>query len=255
MKHANKAFMKTLILFVFYFLSSFISFGQTAAAEAKAAYLLAEEAFATNDWKGTLSYLDECKKKIGTPNSKILYLQIMAEMELAKTDSTYNEAVLKTIAAFEKAPDVKKFNEDKSLEVMKAKIRLTRIQEQAAKEKLAREERAKWMKTLGGTIVTEKDGHGLIMANQDIGKMTKVAAFKACRDLVLNGQNDWRLPTDGELLQMININNQLKASNQRPAEFILMAGIYWDADSPIITSVLNKKALKQEHNVRPVRSF
>jgi hypothetical protein len=246
--------MKTLILFTFYFFSSFISFGQTAATEAKAAYLLAEEAYTANDWKGTLSYLEECKKKIGTPNSKILYLQVMTEMELAKTDSTYNHAALKTIAMFEKAPDVKDFNEEKVLEVMKIKIRLQQILEQSAKDQLARGERAKWMKTLGGTIVTEKDGHGLIMANQDIGKMNRVAAMKACDDLVLNGYDNWRLPTREELLQMIAISNQFNAANQPPADFIIMAGTYWD-DSPVYTSVLNKKALKQEYAVRPVRSF
>ncbi len=247
--------MKTLLLFTIYLFSSFVSFSQTTATEAKAAYLLAEEAFTANDWKGTLGYLDECKKKIGTPNSKILYLQMMAEMELAKADSTYNDAVLKTIAAFEKAPDLKNFNEDKVLEVMKTKIRLTRMQEQAAKDKLASEERAKWMKSLGGTIVMEKDGHNLIMANQDLGKMNKADAIKACEDLVLNGHDDWRLPTNAELLQMITVNNQLIGSNSRPADFTLMGGVYVDADTQIITSVLNKKAAKELYNVRPVRSF
>jgi hypothetical protein len=179
----------------------------------------------------------------------------MAEMELAKADSTYNDAVLKSIAVFEKAPDVKNFNEDKVLEVMKTKIRLPRMQELAAKDKLAREERAKWMKTLGGTIVTEKDGHGFVMANQDIGNMTKMNAIKACDDLVLNGHDDWRLPTNAELLQMITVNNQMSASNQRPADFISMGGVYVDADTQIVTSGFNKKASKQEYNVRPVRSF
>ena len=133
--------MKRILVIVFSLLSM-SSIAQTASAEAKAAYMLAEDAFAASDWKGTLSYLEECKKLIGTPNSKILYLQILTELELAKMDTAYNTAALKTIAAFEKAPDIKDFNEDKALEVMKSKIRLNRMLETLEKDKLAREKKA-----------------------------------------------------------------------------------------------------------------
>jgi hypothetical protein len=246
--------MKQLLLFALLVCSLSNSYAQSSSTDAKAAYLLAEESFAANDWKGTLSYLAECQKKLGTVNSKVLYLQIMAQLELAKTDTTYQNTVLKSITAFEKAPDIKNFNEEKVLEVAKTKLRLNRLAEETQKAREAQEERNRWMKTLGGMIVSEKDGHGLIMANQDIGRMNPVAAMKACADLILNGYDNWRLPTPEELVQMIAISNQLSAANQRPADFIIMAGTYWD-NRPIYTSVLNKKPLKQEYNVRPVRSF
>ena len=44
--------MKTLLLFAIYLFSSFVSYGQTTATEAKAAYLLAEEAYTASDKKG-----------------------------------------------------------------------------------------------------------------------------------------------------------------------------------------------------------
>lgn len=243
--------MKLLFTSILFTVIHFSLHAQTAAAEARAAYLLAEEAFTANDWKGALSYLEDCKKKIGTPNCKILYLQIMSEMELAKADSSYQTAVLRSIADFEKAPDVKNFNEDKVLEVMKTKIRLNKLQEQAVKDKLAREERARWMKTLGGMIVTEKDGHGLVMANQDLGKMDLNEAKKACDDLVLNGHDDWRLPTVEEFNQMSTLNAQWILQKSTPAEFVLLAGMYWTQ----VNTVISKKIAAQANQVRPVRSF
>lgn len=232
----------------------FSLYAQTAATEAKAAYLLAEEAFSANDWKNAIAYLEDCKKKIGTPNSKILYLQIMTEMELAKTDSSYNASVLKTIADFEKAPDLKSFNEDKVLDVMKIKIRITRLQEQAEKDQLAKEERARLLKTLGGTIVTEKEGHGLVMGNQDLGKMDFNKAIKACEDLVLNGHDDWRLPTLEEFNQMSNLNSEWIIHKSQPSGFMLLGGIYWVSD--VMKNVKSpKKLAAQAYLVRPVRNF
>ena len=227
---------------------------QTAATEAKAAYLLAEEAFNSGDWKGTISYLEQSKKKIGSANSKILYLQIMAEIEMAKSDSSYNTAVLNTIAAFESAPDVKDFNEDKSLEVMKAKIRINRTLEQAAKDRQAKAEREKWTKTLGGVIVTEKDGHGLVMANADIGKWDLAAGEKACEELALNGHDDWRLPTLQEFHQMLTMNTQLSSQKSLESQYVPLAGIYWTKEvnggEPV-----KKKLAAQINKVRPVRTF
>lgn len=242
--------MKQLLLLTALLFTLTNNYAQSSNAEAKAAYLLAEDAFAASDWKGTLSYLEECKKLIGTPNSKILYLQILTELELAKTDTAYNTAALKTIAAFEKAPDVKDFNEDKALEVMKSKIRLNRIQDQAAKEKLAREEHSKWLKTLGGVVVAEKDGHGFVMANADIGKMNQEDAKKACEDLVVNGYDDWRLPTMEEFYQIVTISSQLVSAKPLPAEFVSLKGMYWTT-----TFYSEKKIKKQAYAVRPVRTF
>ncbi len=225
------------------------SIAQTEATEAKAAYLLAEESFASRDWKGALSYLEECRKKIGKPNSKILYLQIMTELELSKTDTSFNKAVLKTIIDFEKAFDIKDFNEEKTMEVMKAKLRLNRKLEALEKDKAAMEELASWKRTLGGVVVVEKDRHGFVMAKEDIGKMNFEDAIKACEDLVLNGFSDWRLPTVEEMQLIFSFINQLVLSKTTTIEHIPLKSTYWSKAN------YDKKVAKQMHNVRPVRSF
>ena len=213
--------MKTILLVLNILLTYQLTFGQTAAqSEAKAAYLLAEEAFAANDWKGTIDYLQQCKKLMRTANSKILYLQVMTTAEMAKVNPAYYDSVQSSIAAFEKAPDVSKFNEDKVLEVMKLKLTTTRKQEEALKAraeadkaKAALIEKEKRLKLLGGRVVYETDGHGLIVADHNIGRMNWMKANKACEDLVLNGHDDWYLPTRKELVQIYNslhVTNQMR---------------------------------------------
>jgi hypothetical protein len=119
----TKNYMRTLVFFLFLFLFLRITLhAQLSSAEAKAAYLLAEESYGKNDWKKTLSYLEECKRKLESTNCKILYLQIMAEVELSKTNPSYYDSVLHSIADFERSPDAKDFNEEKTIEVMKAKL-------------------------------------------------------------------------------------------------------------------------------------
>ncbi len=53
--------------------------------------------------------------------------------------------------------------------------------------------------TQGGIIVYEKDGHGLVAAPKDLGRMTWDDAMSACNNLELNGYSDWHLPTKKEL--------------------------------------------------------
>ncbi len=51
----------------------------------------------------------------------------------------------------------------------------------------------------GGIIVYEADGHGLVVAASDLGKLDWTNAITACNELELNGYSDWRLPTKEEL--------------------------------------------------------
>ena len=57
-------------------------------------------------------------------------------------------------------------------------------------------------KKSGGIVfaVSQDGKHGLIAAKEDLaGKLTWSEAENQCYDLVLNGHNDWYLPSRGEL--------------------------------------------------------
>lgn len=258
--------MKAFIFIFSFFLANLVSRAQpSATSEAKAAYLLAEEAFSASDWKSTLDYLQQCKKLMGKANSKILYLQIMTEAEIARKDPEYYEAILTSIAAFEKAPDVKQFNEDKVLEVMKLKLITVRKKEEIAIAKLAEEkereallEKEKRLKALGGVVVYESGGHGLIVASQDLGKLSWKKAKEACDSLVLNGHDDWYLPTRDELKQIYNTLHQTNRIRLETSDN------YWTSEEAFgvlawSISFINGKqsnwAKNLKYYVRPVRKF
>lgn len=116
--------MKRPILLLLLIIFSWQLSAQTNPTEAKAAFLLAEESYNQGDYKAALLYLNKAKKSFGATNSKMLYLQLQAELELYRTDKSYYDQVIQTIAAFQSAPDVASFNEEKVLEVMKMKLQL-----------------------------------------------------------------------------------------------------------------------------------
>lgn len=110
-----------------FFIIAFIGYtiaglAQNNGAEARAAYLLAEEQFNAGKYEDCISYLEEAIKKLGSANSKILYLKIMSQRELAKKDPDYTPKLVATIETFEKLPDAASFNEEKLMEVMKLKL-------------------------------------------------------------------------------------------------------------------------------------
>jgi hypothetical protein len=59
---------------------------------------------------------------------------------------------------------------------------------------------------LGGFVVYEENGHGLVCSITDLGEMTWGEANNACDKLVLNGYSDWSLPS---LTDMEKIQNNL----------------------------------------------
>ena len=124
-----------LILFLLLLILTAKAQNPMTAAEAKAAYMLAEEQYAAGNYSGALSYLKTATEKLGKANSKILYLQIMAQQELSKTDKSYSSRVDSSIALFENAPDLAQFNEEKTFEIVKLKLQ--------RKEQLKADERLK----------------------------------------------------------------------------------------------------------------
>ncbi len=129
--------MKPAILFIILCLSILNTSAQISSPEAKAAYLLAEESFEKGEMKTVLQYLEEATARLGASNAKILYMQIMAQRELANTDPTYLEKLDSTIRQFENAPDAKNFNEEKVLEVLKLKLKLKmELEKKQAEEKI-----------------------------------------------------------------------------------------------------------------------
>ena len=51
----------------------------------------------------------------------------------------------------------------------------------------------------GGFVVFEENGHGLVAAITDQGRMDWNSAKTACEELILNGYSDWHLPSKEEL--------------------------------------------------------
>jgi hypothetical protein len=95
---------------------------QANALEAKAAYLLAEESYGKGEMHAALDYINEASSKLGTANAKICYLKIMILKEVSFKDTNALAKMDSAILAFEKAPDIADFNEEKILEIVKIKI-------------------------------------------------------------------------------------------------------------------------------------
>ncbi len=115
----------------------------------------------------------------------------------------------------------------------------------------------------GGYIVFESDGHGLVVANGDIGRMNWNDAMKSCDELVLNGFNDWRLPT---------VDEQKLILKKLPYNYISLFKLseeYWSStsnenDNKEACSLIfygsksgdfNYLGKEYEYYVRPVRTY
>ena len=114
-------------IMLFFILCQFSVFSQMNITEAKAAYILAEENYGKANYPLALTFLKNAQRSLGGSNCKILYLQIQIEKEISKIQINYRDSLIKTISAFQVSPDIKDFNEDKILEVIKMKIELEQV--------------------------------------------------------------------------------------------------------------------------------
>ena len=131
--------MKYLFFLLFMF-CSLLTQAQSKDLQAKAAYMLAEESYGKGEYQSAINYLKTASENLGAPNSKILFLQIQAYAELYKTNKAFQQQLLGSIESFQAARDVKNFNEDKVLEVVKMKMALKNEIEKELAAKKAKEQ-------------------------------------------------------------------------------------------------------------------
>lgn len=140
--------MKKYYLSFLLFSLNLLSQNQINEVQAKAAYVLAEEAYNNKNFISAITYLDECKKALGTESPKILYLKILSELEIAKTDAKYFDILENTIRTFEMSPGIKQFNEDKVFEIMKLKLKIKEFRKEAlVEEEIKNKEKQFFFKT------------------------------------------------------------------------------------------------------------
>lgn len=116
-------FLKIIFLIVLFF-QNLLSFSQTEnEMEAIAKYQLGEEAYSNNEYDKALAYLEQAKTIIGS-KPKLLYLEIMVEMDKGFSSSDRVKHILKKIEAFEKSSGIDSYSQDKKMAVAKNKILL-----------------------------------------------------------------------------------------------------------------------------------
>lgn len=111
-------------------------------------------------------------------------------------------------------------------------------------------------KECGVIVFKNADGHGLAAAPTDLPYANWENAKLACEDLVLDGCDDWRLPTNEELIQ-------LYANKDRIGGFAQF-DFYWSStlvgmDDAYTVEFDNGKTIADnkttKNSVRAVRSF
>ncbi len=136
--------MKKKLLLLLLYIAPFCLLAQKSETEAMAAYLLSEESYATGDYSAAIKFLEKAEEKLGGTNSKLLFLKIQIETELYKKDKSYYDRIMRTISDFQTAPDIRNFNKDKVLEIVKMKMAMeSQREEQMRVTKKLREEREK----------------------------------------------------------------------------------------------------------------
>lgn len=114
--------MKIYILLAIQCLAPFVVMAQNSENEAMAAYMLAEESYASGDYASALRFLAKAEQNLGKSNSKLLYLKIQVQSELYKTDNSYYDKIMETINEFQSGSDIYSFKQEKVIDVVKIKM-------------------------------------------------------------------------------------------------------------------------------------
>ena len=133
-----------LIFFTMFIFQTTLSYSQSdKEMEAIVNYQLAEEAYENKAYDKALNYLEEAKKIMGN-KPKLLFFQIVIEIEKTSNDSNSLNKLLGLISTFEKSKDINNFPEEKRLIVSKNKVilkeRLAQVTAKEIKEKRELEE-------------------------------------------------------------------------------------------------------------------
>jgi len=254
--------MKKYIVSLLALLLVNICFAQDKNILAKIAFEDAETAYAAGNFIEAANELKKVDSLLGKKTPKSQYLKVQSWLLAAERNPKNIDGAIticKDYLNLSKSFDIP---EQKVMDVTRTLVKLEKSKEviiqkkkdeeaaiSLAKEKeKALEDRALYMKSLGGMIVTETNGHGLIMANNDLGKkMNLKKAKKACEDLVLNSYDDWRLPTLVEFNQMVAKQQELLLKPSKNLLFINLSGFYHVVDERRYTS--------KDYFIRPVRNF
>lgn len=111
----------------------------------------------------------------------------------------------------------------------------------------------------GGFVVFEENGHGLVAAITDQGKMDWNSAKTACEELILNGYSDWHLPSKEELnsvyvkLEKIGVGGFAAfywSSSESEFDATYYAFPFYFGDG-----VANARVKASTYSVRAVRAF
>lgn len=114
----------------------------------------------------------------------------------------------------------------------------------------------------GGIVIYEKNGHGLVVAITDLGStMDWNSAKTSCDELILNGYNDWHLPSKEELNKLYLLELGVGGFERDPRK----GSYYWSSTETTDNNAwiqnfdygntFDTKKIRDEFRVRAVRNF
>ena len=104
-----------------------------------------------------------------------------------------------------------------------------------------------------------KNGHGLVAAQEDLGLYAWGGGAYACRQLSLNGFDDWRLPTKNELNLMYKNHKILDLSEECCLDYWSTTEynrkLAWGQDVRDGFGNQNRNMKEMNGRIRPIRTF